>query len=129
LKTRTNKFIKRNKKIWDEICRDCHDHSKLDEIFKRLYEISEKNSFVSNIFTIVLFHQSVHGILCYRPVKALDDEELKKYMPHQILSMLDIFLYNDSYSYSVLGEDKRVLKKHKLEVTKEVARVTDVITQ
>ena len=123
-----NRSHKRNswkgtKKYWDEICQECHNHSELPSIFKYLYEISEGNSFIINTFILVLFHQSLYGIRCYRPMKELTDEEIKEYIPQDTLDMFDILLNADSHAYTIVGVDKSTIRQFKEEISKEIQRI------
>ncbi|CAI2371563.1 unnamed protein product [Moneuplotes crassus] len=117
------KFKRKHRKNWDKMCQHCHDHSQLEKIFEYLKYVSQGDSFIINTFALVLFHQSIYGIKCYRPVVEISDEDIKKYIDPSTLDMYEIIMNADSHAYTIIGVDQVLVKKYKKEISKEIKRI------
>lgn len=121
------KLLKKSKKKKNmTFCMQMHDHSKLSEIFEKLDKIWNQNEFIRNIFVLILFHQSIHGIKWYKPTAQLEDSDIVKYIPKEILPMIEILLFSDSKAYGLMGVAQETLDQNERQISEEIERIVNL---
>jgi len=92
--------------------RSVPDHSKLPYIIEKIDQLS-RSPFCTYVIKAILFHQSFSPLQEYPNAKPLTEEDCVLYLDVDVLYYLEIVMANDSASYSILDNQKRLqlLKK------------------
>jgi len=85
---------------------ECHDNSKLVEIYRILSEILPENCLEKDVIVLVLLHQSLPSLpeFDYHIVLSPLYEEIPKYFSKRLLMLMKLIIKHDSLSYLIGGE-------------------------
>ena len=76
----------------------------MKKIFEIFWANFERGGFEDLIFRLILFHQSLPGIVKIPPISPLLMKDIKLYCDIEMLKLMVIFMKYDSWSYRFISD-------------------------